>query len=154
VAQCCKCRFDLRLAPPHSREQAAVIADHIVTVRVGVTRIALEPEEDRQCAAHQRLRLVEPVGGLQQPGEVVEVARDVRVVDAEACLVNGERAAIQRLRLAEPVGVVQQLSEIVEGSPDVRMAAPRLVSRMASARRINGSASSIAWCVAATRRGC
>ena len=35
--------------------------------------------------------------------------RDVRMVGAEARLVDGQRAAHQRFRLAEPVGGLQQL---------------------------------------------
>ena len=54
----------------------AVVGDRCVAVRVGVAGVALEGEEDRQRAAHQRFRLAEPVGGLQQQGEVVEADRD------------------------------------------------------------------------------
>ena len=76
---------------------------------------------DGERAAHQRFRLAEPVGGLQQQGEVVEVARDVWMVLAKACLVDGERAAHQRFRLAEPIGRLHQLGEVVDGVRDVRM---------------------------------
>ena len=37
-------------------------------------------------AAQHGLRLAEPIGGLQHPGEVVAVTLDVRMVLAEACL--------------------------------------------------------------------
>ena len=36
--------------------------DRVVTVRVGLAGVALEGEVDRQCAAHHRFRLAEPVG--------------------------------------------------------------------------------------------
>ena len=57
----------------------------------------------------QRLGLGQPVGGLQQQGQVVEADGDVGVVGPEALLVDGQRAADQRLGLGQPVGGLQQL---------------------------------------------
>jgi hypothetical protein len=48
---------------------------------------------DRQRAAHQRFRFAEPVGVLQQCGEVVEADRDARMVRAVAGSVDRQRAA-------------------------------------------------------------
>ena len=63
---------------------------------------------DGERAAHQRLGLGKPVGGLQQSGKIVEASRDVGMLGPEALLVDGERAAIERLGLGEPVGGLQQ----------------------------------------------
>ena len=103
---------------------------------------------DRQRAAHQRLGLRQPVRGLQQLREVVEVSRDVGMVWPVALLVDRQRAAHQRLGLRQPVGGLQQLREVVEGGGDVRDGRARRRSSMASARRISGSASAsrlVAW---------
>ena len=54
---------------------------------------------DGERAAHQRLRLGDPVGGLQQLGQIVEADGHVGMVGAEAPLVDGERATIERLGL-------------------------------------------------------
>jgi hypothetical protein len=43
---------------------------------------------DRQGPAHQRLGLAEPVGVLQQLGEIVETDRDAGMVGPEAFLVD------------------------------------------------------------------
>ena len=46
---------------------------------------------------------------------------DVRVVLAEALLINLQRPAHERFRLRQPVGVLKQLRQIVEVSGDVRV---------------------------------
>jgi hypothetical protein len=68
-------------------------------VRVGVAGTVLEGEEERQRAAHQRFRLAEPVGVLQQRGEVVELDHDPWMVLAVAGLLNVQPATHQRFRL-------------------------------------------------------
>src|SRR5215472_17661964 len=79
---------------------------------------------DGECAAHQRFRLAEPVGGLQQPGEVVEGGRDVRMILAEAWLVA----------CSNPARLLRRIATF-------GWSLPKLASVMASARRISGSAS-------------
>ena len=46
---------------------------------------------------------------------------DVRVIGAEACLVDGKRAPHQRLGLGEPVRGLEELRQIVEVAGDVRV---------------------------------
>jgi hypothetical protein len=87
---------DLRLALAHRREQTGVVPERRVTVRVCVSGCALEGEKDHHHPPHQRFRLAEPVAGLQQYGEIVEVGRDPRMVLALAGLVDAQRAAHQR----------------------------------------------------------
>ena len=65
--------------------------------------------------AHQRLGLGEPVGGLQQLGEVVEVYRDVGMVGAVGLLVNGQRAAHKGLGVGQRLCAVSTGRQVVEG---------------------------------------
>jgi hypothetical protein len=57
-----------------------------------------------------RAGLPEPVGGLDQPRQVVDVRGDGGMLGPEGLLVDLQRAAHQRLGLREPVGVRQQLA--------------------------------------------
>ncbi len=84
---------------------------------------------DRQRPAHQRLGLGPPVGGPQQPGQVVEPDGDSRVVGVKARLVDRQRPAQQRLGRGPPVGGPQQPGQVVEpdGHVGVVGAAARLV---------------------------
>ena len=68
---------------------------------------------DGESAAHQKLGLGQPVGFLQQLGQVVEADGDLGMVGSEALLVDGECAAHERLGLGEAVGVLQQLGQVV-----------------------------------------
>ena len=90
----------------------------------------------------------QPVGGLEQLRQVVEVSGDVGVVGPEALLVDGERAAHQRLGLGQPVGVLEQRGQVVEAMATFGCSGPKLFSSIARARRISGSASArrfVAW---------
>ena len=69
---------------------------------------------DGERAAHQRLGLGEPVRGLEELRQIVEVDGDVGVIGAVGFLVDGERAAHQRLGLGEPVRGLEELRQIVE----------------------------------------
>ena len=59
---------------------------------------------DGQRSAHQRLRLGQAVGGLEQLGQIIEVDGDIGVILAVAGLVNRQRAAHQRLGLGQAIG--------------------------------------------------
>ena len=110
---------------------------------------------DGQRAAHQRLGLGQPVGGLQQLRQVVEVGGDVGMVGAEALLVDGERAAHQRLGLGQPVGGLQQLRQVVEADGDVGMVGRRSSSRRWRARGASAARPRPAgWWPAAAAPGC
>ena len=63
---------------------------------------------------HQGLGLRQPVGVLEQPGQVVEASGDVGMVLAETLLGNSQRSPHQGLGLRQPVGVLQQLGQVVE----------------------------------------
>ena len=52
------------------RQQALVAPHRRVTVRMLVAGVAQKAEEDYQMPAHQRFRLLQAVGGLEQTGEV------------------------------------------------------------------------------------
>ena len=77
--------------------------------------------EDFQRPPHERPGFGEVVGGLKQPGEVVEGGGDIGMVLAEGGLVDGEGLAHERLGLGEAVGGFQQLCEVVEAGGDVRV---------------------------------
>ena len=53
---------------------------------------------DRQGSAHQRLRLRQAVGGLQQRSQVVETNGHVGMLAAVAGLIDRQRTPHQRLR--------------------------------------------------------
>ena len=57
----------------------------------------------------KRLGFRQPVGGLQQPGEIVEVNGNIRVIGAVGFLVDGEGAAHERLGFGQPISALQQL---------------------------------------------
>src|SRR5436190_179951 len=59
-----------------------------------------------------------------QHAEVVQRARDVRVVAAARALVHGQRAAVERLRLRVLALHVIELGEVVQAARDVRMVRP------------------------------
>ena len=109
---------------------------------------------NRQRPPHQRLGLLQPVRGLQQLREVVEVAGDIGMLRPVAFLINRQRSPHQRLGLLQPVRGLQQLREVVEGGGDIGMLLPELFSSIASARRINGSASSSRFVACNNARGC
>ena len=140
--QCGDHRCDLCLTLAHGCEQASVVADRGVAVRMRMTGVALEREEDRQHAAHQRFRLAEPVGGLQQQGEVVEARRDVRMVRCRSLPrrwpARGASAARPRRAGWWPAATAARLLRSMATSG---WSGPKLASSMASARRISGSAS-------------
>jgi hypothetical protein len=60
--------------------------------------------DDGERAAIERLGIGQPLGGLQQQGQVAELSRDVRMLGPQALLVDGERAAVERLGIGESVG--------------------------------------------------
>ena len=105
--------------------------------------------QSRQCPAHQRLGLGQPVRVLEQHGQVVEADGDVGVLGAEALLVDRQRAAHQRLGLGQAVRGLKQLGQVVEVDGDtLGCSGPKLFSSIASARRISGSASArrlVSW---------
>ena len=68
---------------------------------------------DRQGTQHQRLRLRQPVGGLQQLRKVVKANRHLGMLAAVAGLIDLQRPSYQRLRLRQPVGGLQQLRQVV-----------------------------------------
>jgi hypothetical protein len=63
-------------------------------------------------AAYQRFRLRQSVSGGEQRREGYEVCRHVRMIGAQARLVDRDRAALQRLRLRQIVGDTEQISGI------------------------------------------
>src|SRR5215470_10662778 len=69
---------------------------------------------NRQGAPEEQLRLIQPVGRLQQQGKVVEANRDVWMIWSVALLVDRQGAPEERLCLAQPVGDTQQYGEIVQ----------------------------------------
>ena len=69
----------------------------------------------------QRLGLGQPVGGLQEMRQIVEVSGHVGMIGTEALLVDGERAAHQRLGLRKPVRGLKQQRQIVEVSGHIGM---------------------------------
>ena len=52
-----------------------------------------EQQKDFEMSAHHWLRLGQPVGVLEQLGQVVEADRDVGVIGSVARLIDGQRAA-------------------------------------------------------------
>ena len=60
-------------------------------------RAAREFNKDSDMPPHERLGLGEPVGVLQQFGEVVEVRRDSGMVRPQAVFADGQRAPAKRL---------------------------------------------------------
>src|SRR6266581_1328941 len=69
----------------------------------------------------ERLGLAKPVRGSQPSSKIVEIGRDLRMVGAEALLINRQRSPIERLGLAQPVCSAQQPGQIVERGRDVWM---------------------------------
>jgi hypothetical protein len=65
------------------------------------------PFVDGERAPHQGLCLGQPVGRLQQLGQIVEADGDVGMVGPEVLLVDGKRTPVERLGLGEPVGVLR-----------------------------------------------
>ena len=55
---------------------------------------------DRQRPSHQRLRLRQAVGGLQQRSQVVETNGHIGMFGAVAGLIDRQRPSHQRLRIA------------------------------------------------------
>ena len=74
-----------------------------------VSRPVPELSEDSQLPPAERLGLSQPVGGAEQPGQVVESDRQVGMIRAEALFRDGERPAVKRLGLSQPVGGSEQL---------------------------------------------
>lgn len=74
----------------------------------------------------QRLRLTELTSGPHQLTEVAVVDRDLRIVFAELCFVNGKRSAHQWHRLLDPVSGSQQQGKIVKATCDGMMIEPEL----------------------------
>ena len=64
--------FNLLLLIAHLLQKGRVIRDCGLQMRVLVTGVAREFHKNLQHPPHQRLGLVQPVGGLQQLGQVVE----------------------------------------------------------------------------------
>ena len=65
-----------------------------------------------------RLGLGEPVGGLEETGEVVKPNGDGGMVGPAVGLVDGEGAAHEWLGLGEPVGGLEELGEVVKPNGD------------------------------------
>ncbi len=63
---------------------------------------------------HQRLRLRQPLRGVIQLREVVEVSGDIGMLRPVAFLIDLQGPLHQRLRLRQPVRVLIQLREVVE----------------------------------------
>ena len=146
---------DFHLALAHCSEQTGVVADRSVTVRMGVAGVALEGEEDHQEPAHQRFRLAEPVGGLQQWARLLrriatfgwslpKLASSM----ASARRISGS-ASPSRLVACSNCGEVVEVASRRSDGP-CRSSPRRWRARGASAvppRRAG-------WWLAATRRGC
>ena len=73
---------------PHRLQEAAVIGQARAEIRVFASRSPLEFDQDLQAAAAERLGLAQPVGGLQEPRQVVQVSRDLGVVRPGGRLVD------------------------------------------------------------------
>jgi hypothetical protein len=71
-----------------------------------MTRGTSEVQEYLQLMAHQWLGLPQPVGGLQEMGQIVEADGNVWVVDTEIFFVDGQGAAHQGLSLGEAISVM------------------------------------------------
>src|SRR5215467_13836996 len=102
-----------------------------MTMRVRMAGVALEIDKNSQVPAHWWFRLGQPVGGLQQLSEVVEVDRNVGVVRPEALLGDLQCSAKEWFRFGPPVGGLQQSGEGVEVNSDIGMVRPeaRFVDR-------------------------
>lgn len=70
----------LSICVVHFYEKAQVVIDRTHEMRMLVTRISCKLEKDFQTPPHQRLRLGEAVGGLEQQSEVVEAAGDIWMI--------------------------------------------------------------------------
>jgi hypothetical protein len=90
---------DLRGAAAHLSKQDSVIGNGRAEVRMFETGGGGKLKEDFQVPPHQRFGVREPVGGLEQLGQVVEVKSDSGMVGPEALLGYFQRQPIKRLRL-------------------------------------------------------
>ena len=87
-------RFNLVLAEVHGLEQAAIILGEGHRMRMHITGRFANHLNDVDGAAHQRLGLRQPVGGLEQLRQVVEAYGDVGVFLSVGLLVDGQRRRI------------------------------------------------------------
>src|SRR5258707_1184294 len=79
-----------------------------------VPRAVAELSEDSQMPSAERLGLSQPVGGLEQLGQVVEAVWALGLLRADALFSDAQRRGVKRLGLGQPVGLAEQLGQVVE----------------------------------------
>ncbi len=100
--------LDLFRCLPDRLQEIAVLGQVAPDPGVLVPCPALELDPDLHHPPHQRLGLVQAVGGLQQVSQVVESDGDVGVVRAITRLIDRQRPAVVLLSLGQTVGGPQQ----------------------------------------------
>ena len=74
-----------------------------------------EPLENQQVTPHEGFGLGQPVRGLEQLRQVVEVYGDIGMIRSEALLINGQGAAHERFGVGEKrFGLIQHAKLIQE----------------------------------------
>ncbi len=91
--------LDIGFREAHGLEESDVVAPH--GLGVGVIQTQALPEDDK-CTAHQRLRLRQAVGGLQQRSQVVELNAHLGMVLPVAALFDCKTTAQPALTLLQP----------------------------------------------------
>ena len=79
---------------------------------------------DRQRPTHERLGIGEPVPGLEQAREIVEVSRHFGMVRTKTRIIDRQRATIEQLGLGEAIRLLQKAREIVEVPRHLRIVRP------------------------------
>ena len=76
---------------------------------------------DLQSTAIHGLRFCQPIGGLQQPRQVVQSDGHIRMILAVSGLIDLQGTAIHGLRFCQPIGGLQQRCQVVQISGHCRM---------------------------------
>ena len=109
---------------------------------------------DGQRAAHQRLGLGQPVGGLQQPGQVVEVGGDVGWSGPKLFSSMASARRISGSASASRLVACSSWARLLRSVATLGWSGPKLFSSMASARRSAARPPPAGWWPAATGPGC